>query len=228
MERKMESVKRRSYDSSRRKEQAEQTRLEIIEVARGQFLENGFVATTIASIASEAGVSVDTIYKTFGGKAGVLRAIYEQGLTGQGTIPAEIRSDALQTTEAGTSAVYAGLGKLSTEVAPRAAPILLLMAEAAQADPEMADLLAELEDQRMTRMTHVAHNLRRAGHLRPDITIQTAADIMWLSTAPRFYELLVLKRGWPLERFGTFIAKTLTANLAPGPPASTSPQTETH
>ncbi|MGA7270300.1 MAG: helix-turn-helix domain-containing protein [Acidimicrobiia bacterium] len=211
----MESVNRRSYDSSRRKEQAEQTRLEIIEVARRQFLDEGFAATTIGAIASEVGVSVDTIYKTFGGKAGVLRAVYERGLAGQGAVPAEIRSDALQTTEPDTRTVYAGLGRLSTEVAPRAGPILLLIEQAATTDSEMADLLAELESQRLTRMTHVAENLRCAGHLRTDITVEAAAEVMWLYTAPRIYELLVIKRGWPLERFGTFIGETLTAALAP-------------
>lgn len=215
MERKKESVKRRSYDSSRRKEQAEQTRREVADVARRQFLDQGFAATTIIGIASEAGVSVDTIYKSFGGKAGVLRAVYEQGLAGEGSVPAEIRSDALQTSESHTPTVYAGLGKLSTEVAPRAAPILLLIEEAATGDPEMAHLLAELERERLRRMTRVAQNLRQAGHLRDDITAQAAADVMWLYTAPRVYELLVIKRGWPLEDFGTFIGETLTSALAP-------------
>jgi hypothetical protein len=38
-------------------------------------------------------VSVETIYKAFGAKSGLVRAIYDGGLTGQGPVPACQRSD---------------------------------------------------------------------------------------------------------------------------------------
>lgn len=145
----------------------------------------------------------------------MLRAVYERGLEGEGTTPAETRSDQLQTTEQDTDVIYAGLGRLTTEVAPRTAPIFLLIEEAAAGDPEMAGLLEELESQRLRRMTQVAENLRRGGHLRDDATVGSAADIMWLYTSPRVFELLVLKRGWSVERFGTFVGETLNNALAP-------------
>ncbi|MGH3646029.1 MAG: TetR/AcrR family transcriptional regulator [Micromonosporaceae bacterium] len=47
----------------------------------------GYAATTLAAIAREAGVSVETIYKAFGGKSGLVRALYERGLTGIGPVP---------------------------------------------------------------------------------------------------------------------------------------------
>ena len=46
-------------------------------------------------------------------------------------------------------AIIRGWGALTTEVAPRVAPILLLIRDAAAADPEMATLLAEMDDQRL-------------------------------------------------------------------------------
>src|SRR6476620_8608263 len=99
MERKVSDVKgRRPYDSSRRQAHARATRDAILDAARRRFLGDGFAVTTIASIASEAGVSVDTIYKTYGGKPGLVRAIYERGLAGDGAVHAEARSDALQLT----------------------------------------------------------------------------------------------------------------------------------
>jgi len=57
---------------------------------------NGYAATTIAAIAGEAGVSVETIYKAFGGKSGLVRAIYERGLTGRGPVPAYQRSEEMR------------------------------------------------------------------------------------------------------------------------------------
>src|SRR5438270_6043481 len=128
---------KRSYDSTRRRQQARQTQEVIIDAARRGFLDGGFASTTIAAIASEAGVSVDTIYKTFGGKPGLVRAICKQALAGEQPVPAEARSDALQSTERDPRKIIRGWGTLTTEIAPRLAPILLLVRAAAAADPEM-------------------------------------------------------------------------------------------
>ena len=109
MERKSSAVQKpRPYDSTRRRQQARETRDAILDAAHSFLLSGGFVPTTIASIAEEAGVSVDTIYKTYGGKAGLVRAICQRALAGEGPIPAETRSDALQSTEADPRAIIRG------------------------------------------------------------------------------------------------------------------------
>lgn len=212
---------KRRYDSARRAEQAGQTRAAIIEAARRLFLRDGFAATTTASIAAEAQVSVETIYKAFGGKPGLVRAICEAALAGQGPVPAETRSDELQAHEPDPRKIIRGWGELTVEVAPRIAPIMLLARSAAAADPEMAGLLAEIEAARLSRMTRNAHNLAAAGHLRHDITVEQAGEVMWMYSSPELYELLVVKRGWPPERYGTFIAEAMIAALLPSePPAA--------
>ena len=53
---------RRSYDASGRQEQARQNRLTVLRAARRLFLEHGFAATTMATVAGSAGVSVETVY----------------------------------------------------------------------------------------------------------------------------------------------------------------------
>src|SRR6476661_3395372 len=70
-------VKRRSYDSSRRQAQAEETRSAIVRTARDLFLEQGYGRTTIADIARAAGVSVETIYGSFGNKAALLHKAWD-------------------------------------------------------------------------------------------------------------------------------------------------------
>src|SRR4249919_1951541 len=127
MERNSGPVKKpRRYNSTRRQEQARLTREAILDAARRRFLDDGFTATTIAAIATDAGVSVDTVYKTFGGKPGLVRAIHEDGLAGSGPVHAEARSDALQTSHDDPREIMRGIGDLAAEVAPRAAPIMLL------------------------------------------------------------------------------------------------------
>lgn len=64
-------VKRgRTYDSTRRREQARQSRRRVIDAAERMFLADGYSSTTVQAIAAAAGVSADTIYKSFGGQAG--------------------------------------------------------------------------------------------------------------------------------------------------------------
>ena len=155
----MESVKPRRYDASRRRAQALRTRQAILDAARRRFLHDGYTATTIASIADDADASPDTIYKSFGGKPGLLRAMCEDALSGGGPVPAEQRSDAMQAAATDPATLLRGLGTLTAEVAPRIAPLLLLLATAAESDPALADLHAQLEDARLARMAQVARTL---------------------------------------------------------------------
>jgi len=216
MDRNSQSVKkRRRYDSTRRQEQARQTREAILAAARRRFLHHGYAATTIAAIAGDAGVSVDTIYKTFGGKPGLVREICSDGLAGKGAVHAEVRSDALQLHATDPLQVMRGIGELAAEVAPRVAPILLLVRDAAAIDPDMAALKAELDDKRLERMTHNARNLADAGHLRPGLSIDVAGEIMWTYSSPELYELLIIRRGWSKQRYGAFTAAALAAALLP-------------
>jgi AcrR family transcriptional regulator len=190
------------------------------------FLRGGFAATTIAAIAAEAQVSVETIYKAFGGKPGLVRAICDAALAGEGPVPAEARSDQLQLHEPDPRRIVRGWGELTVEVAPRIAPIMLLVRSAAAADPEMAGLLAEIDAARLSRMTRNARNLAAAGHLRHDITVEQAGEVMWMYSSPELYELLVVTRGWPPERYGALIAEAMIAALLPpNPPAAKRPAT---
>ncbi len=206
---------KRRYDSIRRREQARQTREAILEVARTLLLRDGFGPTTIGAIAAGAQVSVETIYKAFGGKAGLVRAICEQALAGAGPVPAETRSDALQAAERDPRDIIRGWGRLTVEVAPRVAPVLLLVRAAAAADPEMRSLRTDLNAQRLERMTHNVRNLANAGHLREDLKVERAGEILWTYSSPELFELLVLDRGWPLDRYGDFIAEAMIAALLP-------------
>jgi AcrR family transcriptional regulator len=200
---------KRRYDGSRRRAQAQRNHSRIIESAERLFRRAGYATTTIAAIAADSGVSVDTIYKSFGGKAGLVRAIRTRALEGVGPVPAERRSDQLHDRESDPRAIIKGWGALSAEVAPRVSPILLLIRDAAATDPDGRALLEELDADRLCRMTQNARRLRDAGHLRPGITLARAADTLWTFSSPELYELLVLRRGWTPKRYGRFIADAM-------------------
>ena len=209
---------KRPYDSAWRQAQARQTREALLDAARRRFLADGFAATTVAVIAADVGVSVDTVYKAFGGKPGLVRAICADALAGEGPVPAETRSDALHGSETDPRALIRGWGVLAGEVAPRVVPILLLIRDAATADPDMARLQADMDRQRLERMTRNARKLADGGHLRRGLTAEHAGEIMWTYSSPQLYELLVMTRGWPLQRFTTFITDAMIAALIPPQP----------
>ena len=212
----MDTVKPRRYDASRRREQARLNREAIVSAARQRFLDDGFTATTIATIAADAGATADTIYKSFGGKAGLLRAMCEDALKGEGPIPAEQRSDAMQASETDPRRILRGLGTLTAEVAPRINPLLLLLSTAAEADSAMAQLRADFDAARLARMTHVAQILASKTQLRPGVSVEEAAEIMWAYSSPDLYGLLVLTRGWDRERYGEFVGESLVDALLGG------------
>jgi len=206
---------RRRYDSSGRRERARQTRDQITDAARELFLSGGYADTTVAAVAAAAHVSVETIYKGFGGKPGLVRAIIERGLAGEGPVRAEERSDHIRDNEPDPRKILAAWGAFTAELAPRVVPVYLLARDAAAGDPEIAALLDQLSAARLERMTVNARGLASAGHLRPGITVQHAADIMWTYSSPELYDLLVNRRGWAAERHGQFIAQALMHALLP-------------
>src|SRR6266540_3024225 len=216
MERIMANVKpKRRYNSSGRQAQARRNREAILDAAQRQFLEGGYAATTIAAIAAEAGVSVETIYKAFGGKPGLVRAIYQRGLTGREPIPAFQRSDAMRERETDSRTIMRNWGVLTSEVSSVVAPIVRLVRAAATSDPDMAALLRTSNDTREERARHHARFLKQRGYLREGVTLAQATDILWTCTSDELYDLLVVQRGWSLPQYARFLGDYMIAALLP-------------
>jgi AcrR family transcriptional regulator len=210
------TVKRkRRYDSSGRQAQARRNREAILDAAERQFLEGGYAPTTIAAVAREAGVSVETIYKGFGGKPGLVRALYDRGLVGRGPVPAYLRADAVREEETDPAAIMRNWSVITSEVTSTVVPILLLMRSAAATDPDMAALVSATDKARLERMRDHARVLAERGHLRQGVTVEEAADVLWTCSSVGLYELLVLERGWPLPRFAAFLADLMIVALLP-------------
>jgi AcrR family transcriptional regulator len=214
MTRTVNNVKRR-YDSSARRARAEQISGELLDTARTMLLRDGYAATTLPNLARECGVSAESVYKRFPGKAALVRAVVTRALQGIGPLPAETRSDALAPVD--LAALLRGWGALAAEVAPRLAPILLLVHGAAAHDRELARIAAEIDEDRRTRMTHNARRIAEAGHLPEALSIERAGDILWTYSSPQIYDLLVQRSGWTMKQYGEFIARGISAHLITPP-----------
>jgi AcrR family transcriptional regulator len=207
----------RRYDASNRRERARRNREAVLDVAQSRFLSRGYGVTTVSEIAEDSGVSPETIYKAFGGKAGLVKAIYDRGLEGQGPLPAYQRSDEMRERETDPRLIMREWGRLTAEVASVVTPIRLLLRSAAATDADMARLLEDRDRERLERMRHHARFLDERGHLRADVTVDEATDVLWACSSAEFYELLVMQRGWSLEQFAGFISHFMINGLLPRP-----------
>jgi AcrR family transcriptional regulator len=197
----------RRYHSPRRAEQAAQTRHAVLAAARELFVSNGYAATTVAEIAREARVAVDTVYATVGRKPALLREVLESAISGSdAAVPADQR-DYVARTQAAVSArdkITAYVTGL-VEVQSRLAPVFLALRDAAGGDPESAALWKEISDRRATNMLRFAVNLRGTGELRADLTDDDVADIVWSMNGTEYWVLLTGERGWSRERFADYL-----------------------
>ena len=203
----------RPYDGAGRRHHADQIRAHTVVTARQMFLSDGYAATTVAAVAAAAGVSQRSLYLTFGGKSGLVKAIWQLGLAGKGESPAPERSDGLSAGNLSARALIRAWATLSTEVAPQVAPIVLLVRVAAATDLDMSLLLDQINDERLQRMQHNAKRLSARGPLRHGLTLEKAGEIMFAYTSPELYEILVIKQRWSREQYGDFLERGLAAEL---------------
>jgi AcrR family transcriptional regulator len=208
---------RRRYSSAVRTEQAAATRHAVLDAARALFAEHGYAGSSIAAIAARAGVAVDTVYAAAGRKPALLRELVETSLSGTDqAVPAEQRDYVLRMRAAPSARqkieIYAAA---VSEIGIRLAPIHRALAEASVSDRDCAALRAEIDARRANNMRLLAADLRATGDLRPDLTDDEVADIVWSMNAPEYRALLVGARGWSAERFGTWLADAWTRLLLP-------------
>lgn len=85
-----------------------------------------------------------------------------------------------------------------------------------------------MNDERLARMARHAERLAAHGHLRGDVTVDEARDVLWLYSAPDLYQLLVRERGWDVPRYGAWVGAAYVAALLPGGPQDTDPGCRAH
>lgn len=215
METPVKRVRSRQYDASRRQESAAETRRAIIVVARKLFLDKGYAATTMPSIAKAAGVSLDTVYASAGAKPVLFRHLIETAISGaDDPIPAlqrdyvrEIQSEP----DSGRKiAIYAHAVRL---IQTRMAPLFAVLRDAAQSDDDLRQLWTDISQRRAANMRLFAAELAAASGLRAGLSIEQAADIIWSMNAPDYYLLLVDQRGWTPDQFESFLIDAWTRLL---------------
>jgi AcrR family transcriptional regulator len=207
----------------RRARKALATRQRVLGAAETLFVRDGYAATTIAAIAEEADVAVQTVYAIFGNKRAILNQLLAVRVLGDDDhvperFPARVQGREEWKTverEPDPRRQLALLAAFATRIGTRIAALYQVLAGAAGSDPEIAELYRNQQQARHSDQKRIAKALAREGALRPGLSEAKATDIMWAIANPNTHHALIGERGWRADEYEQWLAHTLICALLP-------------
>jgi AcrR family transcriptional regulator len=183
--------------------------------AKELFERDGFQPTTIASIAERAGVSAESVYKAFSTKAAVAKAVFDVVIAGDDEpVPVAQRPEVqVVFDEPDVRRKIELFVRGFVQRQHRSAKVQVLIRDAGHVDDSAAAVWQNLLDERLTGMTMLGRHLHESGQLRASVDLAEARDVLWTFTAVELYELLVLYRGWSLQRYERWTSHAIIGSL---------------
>ena len=210
----------RTKNRNGKSEQARATKLKIVRAATELFVRDGFLTTTMAAIAREAGVAVQTLYLSFGSKTAILQAAFDVALKGDDEPDVLMDRDWFRhvlTNEDGAAALRLFCAA-SREVMGRSAPLFDVM-RAASADPEVAEVLTHNRALRLNSFRTVMEALASRNGFSAELTVEDALTVIYTVISEDGYLLMVTERGWSASRWQAWCAETCISQLFPATPS---------
>jgi AcrR family transcriptional regulator len=206
---------KRSYDASGRRAQARARRLAVVVAARELFERDGFRCTTITGVAAHAGVSPESIYKAFGTKAELAKAVFDLVVAGDDDpVPVADRPamQAIREEPDVRRKIVMFVDGLAQRQAA-SAKVQILIRDGRHVDSSLVPIWTALNDEGLAGMTALARHLLETGQLRDGVDLAEARDVLWNYLAIDTFERLVLARGWTHERYTRWLAQAITNAL---------------
>jgi AcrR family transcriptional regulator len=201
---------KRPYNSAKRRESAQQTRLRIAQSGRALFAQLGYGATSIEAIAKHAGVAVPTFYATYGSKRALLFALLDAADAQADVIALQ---DSLRGAAASPGHQLSLVVSFSRRLYQQSADLIEVARSAGSMEPDLAALWTEGEQRRLRGVAPIVHSWAAAGALRKPLSERDALDILWSLMGPDNYRLFVTERGWSPEKYEKWLTATLKTLL---------------
>ena len=206
---------KRAYRSPRREAQAAATRAEILAAAQRLFEQQGYAATTMAAVASEARVALKTVYVAFETKSGLLRALWNARLRGDDEeIPVSAQDwyrAVLE--ERDPERQLRRNARNSAEGKQRIGALAEVIRAAAAVDEDIAALWSRIQTEYRANQHAIVATLAHKKALRRGLDVERAADILWTINHPSVWQLLVVERGWTQEDYERWSGDLACAQL---------------
>lgn len=204
----------RAYKSEKRTAQRAATRRAISTAARDLFVAHGYARTTVRQIAASAGVTHETVFATFGSKAGLLRVVAREASLGdqesvfEGAWIIELQAAADLSTR------WQILRNATAAMLVAAQPIDDVVRAAAASDVDIAKLWREMQAERHRDVAKMVDMLIEAQPLR--VLRDEAIDLMWaLAQTTGVYRALAIERRWPPARAAAAVADLIEQAVLP-------------
>ena len=205
---------KRNYHAPVRTEQAALTRRRVLQAAADAFAERGWAGTTIADVARAAGITAQAVHLSVGAKPALLIGAVQHAVGGdQPELPLIEREPFRHSFAVGADLAQraAAFAAGTSEVYQRAGRLLLVLAQSAAID---SDLAALWEGARAARLADCRRLVDLTGR-RPRRVQQRLADLVFVQSGPGVYSDLVGDRGWTHTAYRSWLATTVEDLLGP-------------
>ena len=199
----------RKYEQRLRAEHAEDTRRRILDAAQERLRTAPSRPVSLDQIARDAGVARSTIYLVFGSRTGLFDAVAEDMWNRAGfdrlaeaVRHPDAREHLREATRAGVE-VFAALRDVARA----------LFSTAALDADVMSGAIGRIEENRAGGIAHLARRLSEQGVLRPDVTVEEAADLLWVLSSFDAFDLLYTGRGRDVDEVARTLVTTAERTL---------------
>lgn len=211
----------RTYNSKVRADAARSTRALILDAARTLFAEAGYAKTSVAAIAVAAGVALNTVYTSVGGKPDLILALVEDASSDTLIDSALERIDEL--TDGGDILRLAA--ETGAEVTRRQGTTLAILLDNRTAEPAVEAAADTAIARYRERLTHIARRLHAVDAIRPGLELSRTADILWFYFGMPAWST-IRQLGWDWDEGTTWLCAQAVSALLPAPsggPGSAAP-----
>ena len=200
---------RRAYRSTRRQQQAAQTRALVLVAATSLFADRGWRATGMRDIAKKAGVAVETVYANFGSKTELLLTAIDVGVVGDAEpVPLSQRLEFAAMGVGSTTERISAAARLVTGINRRTWGLRRALNEAAGSEPTLAAKLRELERRRRDNIGQGVEMVLG----RP--VSDDVLDGLWVVMGADVFFLLTQVGDRPVEDYERWLSTTIARMLS--------------
>jgi AcrR family transcriptional regulator len=186
----------------------------MLRAAYSLFAAHGYPVVTMAAVAAEAGVAVQTLYFTFGTKAELLQHVYDYAVLGDGEVappPEQPWYRDMRAAEDLTQALRILVENVG-EVIARTAPLDEFV-RAASIEPEPARVRQATESRRRAAWRDMVESLSDRFPLQDGLTPERATDVLMVVMSPSTYQGFVGDYGWAPAEWQQWCARALSAQI---------------
>lgn len=199
----------RKYEQRLRAESSEATRQRILDALEERLREAPTQPVGLDEIARRAAVARTTVYLIFGSRAGLFDALATELWQRAGLAElteAVAHPDAREHLRGGMRAgveIYAALRDVA----------VALFSMSALDPNSVGGAIVRLEERRWGGMEHLARRLAEQHLLRDDVTVEEAADVLWMLASFGSFDALYTGRGLPTAEVARVLAATAERTL---------------